>query len=60
MKRSVLGVLLVLTFAIAVAAAPTLTFTFSDVKASKTALETDTYAVNNAGTIVGDLSLIHI
>jgi len=53
-KRSVLGVLLVLTFAIAVAAAPTLTFTFSDVKANKTALETDTYGVNNAGTIVGD------
>lgn len=55
MKRSVLGVLLVLTFvAVGIAAAPPLTFTYSDVKASKTALETDTYGINNAGTIVGD------
>jgi hypothetical protein len=31
-----------------------LTFTFSDVHANKTAMETDTFAVNNAGTIAGD------
>lgn len=55
MKRSILGVLLVLmSVAVGIAAAPSLTFTFSDVKASKTALETDTYAVNNAGVIAGD------
>lgn len=55
MKRSILGVLLILTFvAVGIAAAPPLTFTFSDVHASKTALETDTYAVNNAGVIAGD------
>jgi hypothetical protein len=54
-KRSVLGVLLVLTFvAVGIAAAPPLTFTFSDVHANKTALETDTYGVNNSGTIAGD------
>jgi len=39
---------------VGIAAAPPLTFTFSDVHASKTALETDTYAVNNAGVIAGD------
>lgn len=50
-----LGVLLVLTFvAVGIASAPPLTFTYSDVHASKTATETDTYAVNNAGVIVGD------
>lgn len=55
MKRSILGVLLVLTFvAVGIAAAPPLTFTFSDVHATKTALETDTYGVNNAGVIAGD------
>jgi hypothetical protein len=55
MKRSILGVLLVLTFvAVGIAAAPSLTFTFSDVHATKTATETDTYGVNNAGTIAGD------
>ena len=55
MKRSILGVLLVLTFvAVGLAAAPPLTFTYSDVHANKTALETDTYGVNNAGVIVGD------
>jgi len=54
-KRSILGVLLILTFvAVGIAAAPPLTFTFSDVHSSKTALETDTYGVNNAGVIVGD------
>jgi len=54
-KRSILGVLLVLTFvAVGIAAAPPLTFTFSDVHATKTATETDTYAVNNAGAIAGD------
>jgi len=54
-KRSILGVVLVLTFvAVGIASAPKLTFTFSDVKANKTALETDTYAVNNSGVIAGD------
>jgi hypothetical protein len=54
-KRSMLGVLLVLTFvAVGMAAAPSLTFKFTNVTASKTALETDTYAVNDAGVIVGD------
>jgi probable HAF family extracellular repeat protein len=54
-KRSMLGVLLVLTFvAVGIAAAPPLKFTFSDVKANKTAQETDTYAINNSGTIAGD------
>jgi len=50
-----LGVLLVLTFvAVGIASAPPLTFTYSDVHANKTALETDTYGVNNAGVIAGD------
>jgi hypothetical protein len=54
-KRSILGVLLVLTFvAVGIAAAPPLTFTYSDVHANSTALETDTYGVNNAGAIAGD------
>jgi len=54
-KRSILGVLLVLTFvAVGIAAAPPLKFTFKDVQASKTALETDTYAINNSGMIAGD------
>jgi len=54
-KRSMLGVLLVLTFvAVGIAAAPPLTFTYSDVHANSKALETDTYGVNNAGVIVGD------
>jgi hypothetical protein len=47
--------LIVLTFvAVYTAAAPTLTFTYSDVKANSTAQETDTYAVNDAGVIAGD------
>lgn len=55
MKRSILGVLLVLTFvAVGIAAAPPLTFTFSDVHSTKTATETDSYGVNNLGVIVGD------
>jgi len=50
-----LGVLLVLTFvAVGIASAPPLTFTFSDVHATKTATETDSYAVNDAGVIAGD------
>jgi hypothetical protein len=54
-KRSILGVVLVLTcVAVCIAAAPTLTFTYSDVHANKTAVETDAYAVNNAGAIAGD------
>lgn len=55
MKRPIFGVLLVLTFvAVGIAAAPPLTFTFSDVHANKTATETDSYAVNNGGVIAGD------
>jgi hypothetical protein len=54
-KRSIFGVLLVLTFvAVSIAAAPPLKLTFSDVHANKSALETDTYSVNNAGVIAGD------
>jgi hypothetical protein len=54
-KRSMLGVLLVLTFvAVGIASAPPLTFTYTDVHANKTALETDTYGVNNKGVIAGD------
>jgi hypothetical protein len=54
-KRSILGVLLVLTsVAVGIAAAPSLTFTFSNVKANKSATETDSYGINNAGTIAGD------
>jgi len=54
-KRSILGVVLVLTFvAVGIAAAPKLTFTYSDVHANKSATETDSYGVNNAGTIAGD------
>jgi len=54
-KRSILGALVVLTFvAVGIAAAPPLTFTFSDVHANKTAAETDSFAVNNAGAIAGD------
>jgi len=40
--------------AVSIAAAPTLTFVFSDVHANKTATETDTFAVNSAGVIAGD------
>ena len=55
MKKSILGVSLVLMFvAVGIAAAPPLTFTFSDVHANKTATETDTFGVNNAGIIAGD------
>ena len=55
MKRFILGVLLVLTLvAVGIAAAPPLTFTYSDVHANSTALETDTYGVNNSGVIAGD------
>jgi len=47
--------LIVLAFvAVGIAAAPPLTFTYSDVHASKTALETDTYGLNNTGVIAGD------
>lgn len=55
MKRSILGVLLVLTFvAVGIAAAPPLTFKFSDVHSTKTATETDSYGLNNSGVIAGD------
>ena len=40
--------------AVGIAAAPPLTFTFSDVHANKTATETDSFAVNTAGVIAGD------
>lgn len=40
--------------AVGIAAAPPLTFTFSDVHANKTATETDTFAVNKYGSIGGD------
>jgi hypothetical protein len=54
-KKSILGMLLVLMFvAVGIAAAPPLTFTFSDVHANKTATETDTFGVNDFGTIAGD------
>jgi hypothetical protein len=54
-KRLAFGVVIVLTFvAVGMAAAPALKFTFSDVHANKTATETDSYGVNNAGTIAGD------
>jgi len=50
-----LGMVLVLTFvAVGIAAAPKLTFTYSDVHANKSAAETDTYGVNVAGAIAGD------
>jgi len=50
-----LGALVVLMFvAVGIAAAPPLTFTFSDVHANKTATETDTFAVNKSGMIAGD------
>src|SRR5579863_3168272 len=55
MRKSMLGALMVLIFAaVGIAAAPTLTFTVSDVHANKTAMETDTFAVNDAGMIAGD------
>ena len=55
MKKSILGALLILMFvAVGIAAAPPLTFKFSDVHANKTATETDSFAVNNAGVIAGD------
>jgi hypothetical protein len=55
-SRCVFCVLLLTTvFAcVAIAQAPQLTFTFSNVKANKTATETDSYGINNAGTIAGD------
>jgi hypothetical protein len=54
-KKSMLGALVVVMFvAVGIAAAPPLTFTFFDVHAKKTATETDTFAVNNAGMIAGD------
>jgi len=55
MKKSVVGALAVLLFvSVGIAAAPQITFTFTDVHANKTALETDTFAVNNSGMIAGD------
>ena len=40
--------------AVGIAAAPPLTFKFSDVHANKTATETDTFGVNDFGSIAGD------
>ena len=55
MKKSIFGALLILLFvAVGIAAAPPLTFTFSDVHANKSAMETDAFAVNDAGAIAGD------
>ena len=55
MKKSILGAFVVLMFvAVGIAAAPPLTFTFSDVHANKTAQETDSFAINDAGAIAGD------
>jgi len=55
MKRSILGVSLVLAFvAVGIAAAPPLTFKYTDIHANKSAIETDTYGVNSSNTITGD------
>lgn len=58
MKNSkyVLGLfVLVLVYAsVGTAAAPPLKFTFKDVKANKTAVETDAYSINASGAIAGD------
>jgi probable HAF family extracellular repeat protein len=54
-KRSIFGIAIVLALvAVGIAAAPPLTFTFKDVHASKTAQETDSYAINNSCMIAGD------
>jgi hypothetical protein len=54
-KKFILGGLVVLMFvAVGIAAAPPLTFTFSDVHANKTATETDTFAINVNDVIAGD------
>ena len=53
-RKTVIGVLLVLCVCVGIAAAPTLTFTFRDVLATKTAGETDTYGINNVLAIAGD------
>jgi hypothetical protein len=45
---------LVCLFLSVAAAAPTLTFTYKDVHASKKAQETDSYTINNKGVIAGD------
>jgi probable HAF family extracellular repeat protein len=50
---TLVALLLALLSLSAAAVAPTLTFTFKDVKAPG-ATETDSYAINNAGTIAGD------
>jgi hypothetical protein len=43
-----------LCVSVGTAGAPTVTFSFKDVHANKTALETDTYGINNKGVIAGD------
>ena len=54
-RMTIFGVLLLVAiFAVGTAAAPMLTFKYKDVHANKSALETDTYAINNAGWIAGD------
>jgi probable HAF family extracellular repeat protein len=52
--KTIFTVFFVCLFLSVAAAAPTVTFTFTDVHATKTALETDTYGLNNEGAIVGD------
>ena len=54
MKRSILCQPVLTFVAVGIASAPPLTFTFSDVHSTKTATETDSYAVNNSGVIAGD------
>ena len=54
-SRKTMGVfLLVLCVSVSIAAAPTLSFLFRDVQATKTAQETDTYGINNSRAIAGD------
>jgi hypothetical protein len=52
--KTIFTVFLVCLFLSVAAAAPTLTFTYKDVHATKTAQETDTYGINNKGVISGD------
>ena len=54
-RKTSIGVfLLVLCVSVAIAAAPTVSFTFRDVLATLTAQETDTYGMNNSRAIAGD------
>lgn len=54
-RKMIIAVCLVgLSLSVGIAAAPTLTFTFKDVHANKTAKETDSYGLNATGVIAGD------